>query len=767
MSGGYSTAISPRETEDANSIHKRNQQTGSDDQNASATQGNDTEIDEIIDKTAKLNISSKRLDSLGPLFVKVLNPLFLTSLSAFIRLYRIERANSVIWDEAHFGEFGSRYLKREFYFDVHPPLGKLLIALSGYLAGYDGSFKFDSGTVYGDEVNYVFMRIFNSFFGILVTPLAYRTAILLGFGQLTCWLVALMVVFEQLSLTLSKFILLDSMLLFFTVFTFFGLVNLHKLSVKNDLISKRGVKWFVLTGFGIGCVCSVKWVGLFATAVVGLYTIYDLLIKFYQTTTTTQMTWKVYLVHWIMRVVCLILLPMSIYIAAFKVHFAVLNHSGPGDGSISTLLQASLVGTDLQSGPRSVAFGSLVTMRSQGLSPNLLHSHHHKYPEGSQEQQVTTYGFKDENNEFLIEFDVASGLDGRYATLEDENITDSDYRVTVKDRDTIRISHKLTGCYLRANSVPAPVTPSHFEVSCFGDVESNDYADEWIIEIQSQEQSPAEEFQSEDANVVHPISTNFRLKHKQLGCYLATTGKAYPAWGYGQGETVCKLSIFSRDKNTWWNVEKHVNDRLPVPAAKYVPPKPKFWKEFVLLNYGMMAANGALVPDPDRFDKLSSEWWEWPILHSGLRMCGWGADDIKFFLLGNPLVTWLSTLGLILFLFYTFAKGFCYQRQVPSDSFVEGSLLFLGWLLHYIPFIFMGRVKYIHHYLPAQYFAIFVFGFVVDKVVSKSYVVRFVFYASLYVSILASFWYFRDLSLGMEGPSLNFRHMKLLSSWMI
>ncbi|RCK59199.1 hypothetical protein Cantr_07485 [Candida viswanathii] len=79
----------------------------------------------------------------------------------------------------------------------------------------------------------------------------------------------------------------------------------------------------------------------------------------------------------------------------------------------------------------------------------------------------------------------------------------------------------------------------------------------------------------------------------------------------------------------------------------------------------------------------------------------------------------------------------------------------------------MGRVKYIHHYLPAQYFAIFVFGFVVDKVVSKSYVVRFVFYASLYVSILASFWYFRDLSLGMEGPSLNFRHMKLLSSWMI
>ncbi|KAJ9056493.1 Protein O-mannosyltransferase 2 [Entomophthora muscae] len=61
----------------------------------------------------------------------LLNLVLLVSLSMFTRYYRIGRANKPIWDEVHFGKFGSHYLRGTFYHDVHPPLGKMLVALGG------------------------------------------------------------------------------------------------------------------------------------------------------------------------------------------------------------------------------------------------------------------------------------------------------------------------------------------------------------------------------------------------------------------------------------------------------------------------------------------------------------------------------------------------------------------------------------------------------------------------------------------------------------
>lgn len=107
-------------------------------------------------------------------------PIIYTLLSCWTRFHKIGKSPTVVWDEAHFGKFGSHYLKREFYFDVHPPLGKMLVGLAGLLAGYDGSFEFKSGEAYPDNVPYVAMRVMMAMFGVAMVPLGWYTAVELG-----------------------------------------------------------------------------------------------------------------------------------------------------------------------------------------------------------------------------------------------------------------------------------------------------------------------------------------------------------------------------------------------------------------------------------------------------------------------------------------------------------------------------------------------------------------------------------------------------------
>jgi dolichyl-phosphate-mannose-protein mannosyltransferase len=69
----------------------------------------------------------------------------------------------------------------------------MLVGLSGYMAGYNGSFEFKSGEVYPENLNFTFMRAFNATFGALCVPLAYYTAKELRLSKMGTWLVTLMV----------------------------------------------------------------------------------------------------------------------------------------------------------------------------------------------------------------------------------------------------------------------------------------------------------------------------------------------------------------------------------------------------------------------------------------------------------------------------------------------------------------------------------------------------------------------------------------------
>lgn len=693
-----------------------------------------------------------------------LAPLVFTIISFVLRVYRISINNRVVWDEAHFGKFGSYYLRHEFYHDVHPPLGKLMVGLSGWLAGYNGSWDFPSGDFYPEYIDYTKMRLFQATFATLVAPLAYFTAKEMGFSLPAVWLVSIMVTFELSYVTLGKFILLDSPLLLFTAATLFTFSRFNNFNNKQQEFTRKWWKWLLLTGLSIGCTCSVKMVGLFVTTLVGIYTVVDLWNKFGD----QSISWARYIYHWAARVFGLIFVPFCIFLLAFKIHFDVLYKSGTGDANMSSLFQANLVGSDVSGGARDVTIGhSVVTLKSQGLTGGLLHSHVQTFPEGSKQQQVTTYSHKDANNNWV--FQRARGVPF-YDADNDKTIE------LVKNGDVVRLIHPMTGRNLHTHDVEGPVLKGDFEVAAYGNLTIGDKKDNWVVEIM-------EAVGDEDHEVLHPLSSSFRLKNPAMNCYLGVTGNTLPQWGFRQGEVTCFKNPFKKDKRTWWNIENNKNEILPPPPENLTLPRTSFIRNFIQLNLAMMATNNALVPDEEKQDNLASKWWQWPTLHTGIRMCSWADDVVKYYLIGSPATTWTSTVGVISFCFVTLFFLIRWQRQIVDfdspaklKSFLMGGIYpMFGWGLHFMPFVIMGRVTYVHHYLPALYFALFVFTYQVDLFTSclrtsskrANRALYYGIFGGFYVAVIGTFWYYRWIAWGMEGSRLNWKHLDLLSSWKV
>ncbi|KAI6103674.1 glycosyltransferase family 39 protein [Pisolithus sp. B1] len=683
-----------------------------------------------------------------------LPPAIYTLLSCWTRFHKIGLADIVVWDEAHFGKFGSHYLKREFYFDVHPPLGKMLVAFAGLLSGYDGNFEFKSGEKYPDTVPYVAMRVMMATFGVALVPLGWYTAVELGMSPWSCHLVAVMVLCDVAWLCISRFILLDSMLLFFTFTTVFFLTKFHNQQYQS--FSFDWWLWLALTGISIGCVTSVKWVGLFVTAVVGIYTMEDLWDKFGD----LRMSTRNQLRHWGARILCLILLPILVYMTFFKLHFLILNHTGPGDAQMSSLFQAHLVGNDFWRNPLEVAYGSKITLKNMGWGGGLLHSHVQTYPSGSTQQQVTCYHYKDDNNHWLV-----------LPRWNEPAYNPNDELKFVKNGDVIRLQHAPTTRGLHSHPIPAPITKLNYEVSCYGNSTVGDVHDHWVIEIVDD----IRQGKKESLNRIRSLTTRVRLRHEVLGCYLLAANKVLPQWGFKQIEVSCVKENDPDDIHTYWNVESHWNDRLPAGDVKHY--KSPFLRDFWHLNVAMMTSNNALVPDPDKDDILASHPTDWPWLRLGLRMCGWGDRQPKYYLLGTPLVWWGGTLSLTVFVALLGVYLVRWQRKyVDMDAIgwahflYVGKVAFYGWFLHYAPFFIMGRVTYLHHYLPTLYFSVLMFAHVMDHCIFsarwKEKTKRLVFGVTTF-AIVANFWWFRGMAWGIEGPVNEYWGLQWRKSWNI
>ncbi|PVI02318.1 glycosyltransferase family 39 protein [Periconia macrospinosa] len=616
-----------------------------------------------------------------------------------VRLFRIQQPSSVVFDEVHFGGFASKYIKGRFFMDVHPPLAKLLITLAGWLAGFDGNFDFkDIGKDYLEPgVPYVAMRLLPAICGILTIPTMFLTLKAAGCRTTSAALGAALVIFDNALVTQSRLILLDSPLVLFTAFTalaWTSFMNQHEQG-PSKAFQPSWWFWLVATGVGLGATFSVKWVGLFTIAWVGSLTLVQLWVLLGDTRTVTPRIW---FKHFFARLFSLVVIPLTFYMAMFAIHFMCLVNPGEGDGFMSSEFQATLNSKGMQDVPADVAFGSRVSLRHWNTQGGYLHSHAHMYPTGSKQQQITLYPHKDENNIFIVENQtIPEGLEGPKAW-------DTLGPINVNDGDVIKLYHITTDRRLHSHDQRPPVTEADWqnEVTAYGyegfEGDANDFFRVEIVKSMSDG--------AEAKKRLRTIQTKFRLVHLMTGCVLFSHKVKLPDWGFEQQEVTCAKG--GTLPNSIWYVEGNVHPLMDTSKVEKVNYRnPGFFGKFWELQKVMWTTNAGLV-ESHAWDSRPPSW---PILRRGINF--WGKHNRQIYLIGNPVIWWTSTaiIGL-----YVVIKGLAvlrWQRGFGDYSNVtfkrfdyEVGMSLLGWAFHYFPFYLMARQLFLHHYLPALYFAI-------------------------------------------------------------
>ncbi|BFZ58708.1 Dolichyl-phosphate-mannose--protein mannosyltransferase 1 [Savitreella phatthalungensis] len=699
-----------------------------------------------LSRTSKAASSaSKKADSDWPLLGAIM------VLAAAVRLYGLDYPSSVVFDEVHFGGFAGKYIHGMFFMDVHPPLAKMLFALFGWLAGYDGEFKFkDIGDDYIEPgVPYVAMRLYPAILGLLTVATAFMTLRAANCSRLSATLAALFVCFENGLLTNARLILLDSALIFFTAGTALFFQKFTRLDEDHTQhLTKSWWQNLFLTGLFLGATASTKWVGLFTIAWVGMITIFQLFTHLGNLKITLPHLGQVF----VARAFCLILVPVAFYMNMFAIHFICLVNPGGGEGFMSSEFQTTLNGKQPEHTLAQVSYGSTITLKHHNTQGGYLHSHSAAYPGGSKQQQVTCYPHRDANNDWMA-YNETNAYDPVTAIP-----------VGIRNNAVIKLWHPTTQKRLHSHDVRPIVTEVDFqnEVSCYGfDNFDGDANDLFRIEIQPEytPKGPARDF-------LTAIDSKFRLIHVMTGCALFSHKVKLPSWGFEQQEVTCNKQ--GTIPNSIWFVETNTHPMAPADAPTIAYRVPGFFAKFWELQKVMWETNAGLVESHNWDSRPDS----WPHLRRGINF--WGKDNRHVYLLGNAFIWGLSTVAVMAYLGLKAIGVLRWQRNYQDYRTVEHlwtydlrtATFFLGWALHYLPFFLMARQLFLHHYFPALYFAILAFGQLFDffsKRLPK--VIRQALVLGLLAVAIANWYYYAPISYGLRWTRDACEKSKWRSTW--
>ncbi len=243
------------------------------------------------------------------------------AIASATRFYHLFQPATEVFDEKFYRFQAANYITHNFYFDVHPPLGKLIYYVFAKIIHLSAESITGSGFVY--------LRILPALCGVLLVYVVWATLRTLGVSRKFAFLASFIMALEPILIVESRYVLIEPFLKLAVFFSFYSYAmariragNSHRL-------------WLVLSIISAGLAASIKWTGLTALLILVIWYSFDTGIKKPLFTTNKKL---------IVTLSGIFFVVFIMYLTFFAIHTSLLTRSGQDDDFVGIKYQSTLIG---------------------------------------------------------------------------------------------------------------------------------------------------------------------------------------------------------------------------------------------------------------------------------------------------------------------------------------------------------------------------------------------------------------------------------------